>query len=300
MNKRLMFTRLMEEQNGEGGVGNGAPPAGGTPPPAAWYDSFENNDVKEWLKSYGEAYPNPEAVATKALNLEKFVGAEKSGRGVVAPKPDAPAEEWQAFYKKVGGVPEKPDDYKLPSTIKPEIATALADDPMVKSFKEYAHNKGIPPMFFQDVMSWYIGQMAGKDESMMNDFNAKSEQDLADLKSEWKGIEYDKNIEMGRRAATQFIPHSNADELATKIASIEGALGTKETLKLWASIGAAIGEHGFESGQGNGGNGGMTAEAARVRIAALKKDSAFATKMASGDTDAKAEWDRLHKIGYGG
>ena len=141
MNKFLRV--LMDQAGGEGGEGGGAGGgAGGEGGGAsgAWYDSFQDVGVKDWLKSYNDAYPNPEAVAQKAYNLERFVGAEKSGRGVITPKKDAPAQEWQEFYRKVGGVPEKPDGYKLPEE--------FASDAMAANFREYAHKNAMPPMFF--------------------------------------------------------------------------------------------------------------------------------------------------------
>lgn len=293
--------RLMEETPGDNGGGGGG---GGTPPPpsggAAWYDSFQDQGTKEWLKAYGQAYPNPEAVATKAYNLEKFVGAEKAGRGVVMPKADAPPEEWQSFYKKVGGVPEKPDGYELPKGIDSNMATTLSTDPMVAAFREHAHKSGMPPMFFQSAMEWYVNTAMSKEQGMVEEFSAKAEQDILDLKNEWRGVDFDKKTELGRRAAQQFIPHANESEFEDKITRIEGALGTKETLKLFASIGEALGEHGFEGGEGNGNIGGMSPEVARIRISQLKSDSAFAAKLASGDVTARTEWDTLHKIGYSG
>ncbi len=306
MNKKFYMSRHFMEEAGEGGTpAGGAPtggaPTGGAPGAGAWYDSFQDQGTKDWLKSYGDAYPNPEAVATKALNLEKFIGAEKAGRGVVAPKPDAKPEEWQEFYRKVGGVPEKADGYKLPSTIDANMAAALSADPMVTQFREHALKSGMPPVFFESAMEWYINTVQGKEQSMLEDFSAKAEQDIIDLKNEWKGVEFDKNTELGRRASKQFIPHENQEEFEDKLSRIEGALGTKETLKLFASIGAAMGEHNFESGDGDGNmSGGMSPEAARVRISRLKTDSSFAAKLASGDVAAKTEWDNLHKLGYGG
>lgn len=141
--------QLFDELPGDGGQGGGGmPPAGGTPPvggtPPAWYDGFKNPEVKEWIGGQANAYPDPEAVATKALNLERFISAEKSGRGVVMPKADAKPEEWAEFYKKVGGVPEKPDDYKMSANIKPEVLTQMEADPMVKAFREHAHKSGTP------------------------------------------------------------------------------------------------------------------------------------------------------------
>ena len=102
---------FMQQAGGEGDKG-GQPPQGGTPPqgtpPAsggAWYDSFKDPETKEWLKAYGTAYPDPESVARKALNLEKFVGSEKSGRGIVMPKPEDDPKVWRDFFAKVGGAP---------------------------------------------------------------------------------------------------------------------------------------------------------------------------------------------------
>lgn len=302
MNKKFYTPRrFMEEAPADGGAAGGVPtggaPAGGAP--GAWYDSFQDQGTKDWLKAYGDAYPNPEAVATKALNLEKFIGAEKAGRGVVVPKSDAKPEEWQEFYRKVGGVPEKADGYKLPASVDANVAASLNNDPMVNAFKEHALKSGMPPAFFESAMEWYINTASSKEQSMLDDFSAKAEQDIAELKNEWKGVEFDKNAELGRRASKQFIPHENQEELEDKLSRIEGALGTKETLKLFASIGASMGEHSFEGGDGGGDmNGGMSPAAARVRISQLKGDSTFAAKIAAGDANSKAEWDRLHKIGY--
>lgn len=304
MNKKFFQSRRFMEEAGEGGdPGAGGAGAGGAgaAPASKWYDSFQDPATKEWLGAYGDAYPNAEAVATKALNLEKFIGAEKAGRGVVAPKADAKPEEWQQFYKKIGGVPDKPDGYKMPANVDQNIAAALSSDPLVAAFREHAHKSGMPPMFFESAMEWYANTAQNKEQGMIDEFSAKAEQDIADLKNEWRGVEFDKNTELGRRAAQQFIPHADQTEFEDKLTRIEGALGTKETLKLFASIGASMGEHGFEGGGGDGNmNGGMTPASARVRISQLKADSSFAAKLGSGDVAAKTEWDLLHKLGYGG
>jgi hypothetical protein len=277
------------EEAGDGG-GQGGQGQGGQGQGGAWYDGFKAPEVKEWLKAYGDSYPDPESVALKAFNLEKFVGADKAGRGVITPKPDAKPEEWAEFYRKVGGVPDKPDGYK--------VADDLAKDPFVGKFREFAHKAGMPPTFFTGMLDWYTSEAKAIEEQQVNAFSAQAERDLLDLKTEWAGAEYDKNIELGRRAAKQFIPYETQQELENTLASLEGAIGTKNMLKLWASIGQGLGEHNFVMGEGSGGHGGTTAEGARMKIAELKKDSAWNARFAAGDADARAEWDRLHKIGY--
>lgn len=273
----------------------GAPPAA-DPPAPSWYASFENPEVKEWLGKYGNAYPNAESVAAKALHLERFVGAEKAGRGVIVPKADAKPEEWSAFYRKVGGVPEKVEEYKLPGDL-----GELSKDPVVGKFREFAHKAGMPPVFFGSALQFMGQQLAEAQQNQQAEFERRGEAEMNELRSEWQGVDYDKNVELGRRAAKAFIPHENPEQLADIITRMEGAIGTKMTLKMLANIGGGIGEHSFVQGDGGSNiSGGMTPEAARVRISELTKDVEWSKAFIGGDVDKKAEWDRLHKIAYSG
>jgi hypothetical protein len=273
---------------GTGGTGDG----GSTGAAAAWFDSFKDPGVKEWLKNYNNAYPDAESVAVKALNLEKFVGAEKAGRGIIVPKPDDKPEVWREFYAKVGGVPADPSGYKIPDT--------LTTDPMAKQFTEFAHKSGIPPVFVSGMLEWYQQHSKTMAESMVTEFEKKSEAELASLKDEWKGDEYDKNIELARRTAKAFIPHANKEELADMLTRMEGAVGTKTLMKMFASMGSAISEDNFVMGEGNGGFSANDVEGARARIGALKQDKEWMSRWQKGGTAERAEWDKLHKIAYPG
>jgi len=282
--------------NGGGtGGGQGAGSGGGAAAP--WFDTFQDPALKEWVASYKDAYPTPEAMALKALNLEKFVGADKAGRGVIVPKPEAKPEEWQAFYRKVGGVPEKADGYKVHSD--PKIAAELAADPLIKQFQEQAHKMGMPPQFLQGAVEWYVGAMKGAQEGQYAALEQRAETDLVELHQEWQGPKYDENVELGRRAAKMFIPHENPQQMEEILNKMEGALGTKFTLKLWAQIGQGLSEHGFvDDPMNNGGGGGMTPEGARLKIRELKMDQNFQKRFTSGDVGAKTEWGNLHKLAY--
>lgn len=280
------------------------PPA--TPPVAppvatdygdAWYKTFKDEPTKAWLHSYKGAYPDPEAVAAKAMNLEKFVGVEKSGRGVIIPKEDDKPEVWQAFWKKVGNVPEKADGYKLPASLKPEMVAELEKDPMIGKFREHALKHAVPPAHFQAMLEWYANETAGMREQGIANIERDSSADHLKLKTEWKQ-DYDKNIELGRRAAHQFVPAADAKERSELIHKIESVLGTERTFKMFQAIGAGLGEHAFVQGAGDGG-GGLTPEGARVKIDELKKDKEWTAKMINGNVEHKAEWDRLHRIAFG-
>jgi hypothetical protein len=268
------------------------PPGGGDPPPQTlWYDSFKDQATKDWLKSYQNAYPDAESVANKAMNLEKFVGADKAGRGVIVPGPSAKPEDWQAFYRKVGGVPEKPDGYKLPP--------GLDKDPMAVAFREFAHSKGIPPMFHDAALEFYTAQAKKTVDTQVAEFERRGEQEMNELRTEWQGNDYVVNVELGKRAAKAFLPHESPEQLQEMITKMEGALGTKMVMKMFAQIGKSIGEHGFVEGDTPVNSGGMDPNSAKARIVDLQRDKDWQKRFIAGGADEKAEWERLHKVAYG-
>lgn len=268
----------------------GNPPPGNPPPAAKWYDGFETPELKEWLGNYNDAYPNPEAVALKAFNLEKFVGHEKAGRGIVIPKDDAKPEEWKAFYNKLGA-PASVDGYVLP--------TEMQADPLLSKLRETAFNTHMPKAMFDNIIKMVGETGKAAQEEQMRQFAQKSELEYAQLKGEW-GPDAARNEETGRRAAKAFIPHTDANDLADKISRIEGALGTAFTLKLFANIGNSISEHGFVDGEGPPGGGTQSASSARAEIAVLKADPEFGKKLMAGDAESKKKWDSLHQLAYPG
>lgn len=252
-----------------------------------WYDKFQDENVKNWVKGYGDAYPNAESMALKAFNLEKFVGADKAQRGLVVPATDKP-EEWLPVWKRLGA-PDKPDGYKVPD--------GLDKDPFTIKLRDHAHKIGMPKTFFDGVMGFLAEEGKLRASQQEIDFEKKAELEYNDVVKEW-GSEFDAKVELGRRAAASLIPHKNKDELEEVLHRIEGAIGTKMTMNLWANIGAGMGEHQFVAGEGIEGEGGMTPEAARLRINALKKDPEFGKKLIAGDVATKDEWKKLHRIGF--
>lgn len=272
----------------------GATPTPGSVPADAWYKDFKDEGVKTWLHSYAGAYPNAEELARKAQNLEKFIGVEKAGRGVVVPKQDDKPEVWREFWSKVGA-PAKADAYVLPPTVKPEMAAELGKDPMFVKFRDKAHAAGMTQQHFGAVTDWYVNEMAAQEEARIAAFNSQGEKDVEALKTEW-GADHPKNVELARRAVKQFAPHKTQQELDEFTNKVMGAIGVAATYKMFAAIGRGFQEDNFVLGGGTGGPGGQSRESALAEIEALKKDREFGAKIAAGDTAARAKWDALHKI----
>ena len=64
-----------------------------------WYDAFPE-DVRGLVQNKG--WQSPVDAIQSYTNLEKFLGADKAGRGLVLPKDDAGADEWGQVYDRLG------------------------------------------------------------------------------------------------------------------------------------------------------------------------------------------------------
>lgn len=103
-----------------------------------------SEDTRKWVETKG--YKSPEDIVTAYKNAE-----QKLGSSLTPPKDDAPAEEWDKFYGKLGR-PETPDAYDLkrPEGL-PEDMPWNAD--AESAFKTWAHEDGLTPKQAQGQLS---------------------------------------------------------------------------------------------------------------------------------------------------
>lgn len=266
---------------GDGAVQNATPPA--TPPadpapaPAGkWYDSVEDGDLKGYAELKG--WKDPAEALNSYRNLEKLIGSEK----VPMPKGDDDAEGWNRVYDALGR-PKTAEGYGL--------APAEGGDPTIANEASAKfHELGLTEKQGKALAEWW----AGKSQSIVDAQNQQVEQNfekqLAEVRQEW-GDKYDENVELGRRAAREYGLNGE------KLAKLETALGTAELMKLMASIGRGQGEADFV-GDTKSGQFGMSPEAAKTRINALKADPGFQAKYLGGDADSRMEMDRLMRLAY--
>jgi hypothetical protein len=262
-----------------GGAGGQQQAAGG-----AWFDTFDD-DTKGWVNARG--YDKLDAAAVLPELVKGYRGAE-SKLGVPAdqvlrlPGKDAKPEDWKQVWQKLGA-PEQPDGY--------DFGEGLKDDKIAASFRAKAHEIGMPAPMAKAAAEWFMGESTAAREAAEAEWNAKADGEIAALKSAW-GNDFDKNIDLAKRVArTMGINEQEAQQL-------ERMFGLKRTAEMFSKFGGALGEHRFVGGQEGSGSFGMSAEAARQRIADLGKDSAWMAKYVGGDADSKAEWTRLHQIAF--
>lgn len=266
-----------------------APSPTPAPAPAAqWFEAPEHAEVTAWAKGRGYKLEEMGAASLPALqghfNAEKLIGFDRAGRTLALPKDDAPAEEWAQLYGKLGR-PADAKGYKVPD--------ALKDDPVAAEFLDVAHKAGYSQRQLDPVFE-FIGQQTQALQAQQEAAREqKAQADVQSLRTEWGG-EFELRSEAARRAVRELGLSGEDAQL------IEDTLGVKRSAELFFKIGKGLLE---DKGEGlSGGTGkvafGLTPAEAKGKIETLRKDTDFSAKLLKGDTQAKAEWDRLHQIAY--
>ena len=264
---------------GQGAAGDGG--AGGAAAPQDWTTGFPD-EVRGVIQTKG--WKSPADAIGSYMNLEKLMGADKAGRGVVLPKDDAPAEEWAQFYQRLGR-PESVDGYKLPL---PDGDTGA----FAKTAAQWFHEAGLTTKQAETLAAKWNEFSSSTMEQQEAQFSQQSALDMQDLQKTW-GDKFEANAELARRARRE-AGLSDAEGQA-----IERALGLKKAAEVFAFLGKQFAESPMKGGEGaTAGRFGGTPEDAKARIAALKSDKEWTAKYLNGDVEARSEFERLHKIAF--
>lgn len=171
--------------------------------PAAtnWRDS-----VPSELRYSKEGNDKLARFSDEASLAKSFLELEKMDSGKVKlPGEDSTPEERSAFFQKLGK-PEAIDGYELP-----ELAEGEAyDEPMMNAIKQYAFDNDIPKDMFSGMVNAYM-----QEANAAMDRQATATEDA--LKQEW-AADYDKNMEISRRALRELAPEEITEPLIAEIA----------------------------------------------------------------------------------
>lgn len=285
----------MSEAAGSVLAGNPAPEAaaGATQP------AQEAVSVPEWAAGLPDEHrttvghkkwADVSAVIDSYVNLEKYLGADKAGRGLVLPKDDAPAEEWGAFWGKIGR-PETPDGYKLPV---PEGD----DGAFAKAAAAKFHELGIPAKQAEALAAWNNEMVAQYQAAE----SARMEQTIKAAHTELQkafGPQYDANIEMGRRAFREAGWSPEMMEVV-ELAVVEkmGPEAFRGLVEGMAKLGRPYTEAPMRDGESR--PRAKTAEQAKAELKELAKDKAFSERRMSGDKAANDYWYELNVLAVQG
>ena len=106
-----------------------------------------------------------------AIDLEKIVSGyanleTHASKALKMPGEDATAEDWNAFYQKMGR-PEKPDGYELKLNTELVPENFPYDEQNAIEFRNWAHEAGLTPQQAQKLHDKFVGHQAGSFNGMM-------------------------------------------------------------------------------------------------------------------------------------
>ncbi len=186
------------------------------------------------------AEPEPAKAGDEPADGDQPEGGEAKAKQPQDPGEDEPKQPEQKQPEPAGDqgqdqVPPRPEDYRF--EIPPEVAPA--DDPVLKSFRQVAHQKGLTQEQAKAVIDFYANfrsdELAARGRLV--------EQGMELLKQDW-GDDYDRNLALANKALERFGGAELVEELRVS------PLGTSPALaRAFLRVGRAISEDRFVDGQ---------------------------------------------------
>lgn len=230
---------------------------------------MESVTATDWLdglpeeaRAYAAAkgWGGPAAAVESYRQLERLLGADKAGRGLVLPKGPEDVEGWRAVHARLG-CPEAPEAYEL------DLPETVAADQATAEFRSLAHELGLSLAQVKRLTGWWRGRLeaaaaAGQARSARGAREAE-----ALLRERW-GEEYELRRADAERARRRFTRRGDEG-----LADLEALMGRPAAVAMLAEIGAALAEDRFAGGGETGFA--MSPEEARRELEALQHDNEF-------------------------
>lgn len=256
---------MSDEPTGNSTTSDAAPPSPDAPPPPAdapFYKGFSDSDLAGWVEAkFQGSTPSVEQMANSYRNLEKLLGADRAGRTIELPGPDAQPEAWGQVYDRLGR-PKSAEDYTVPEGLQ-------VHDERLAAGRAKAHELGLTDKQFQELTKWdsefvqtYTAQMAEqrKEEA------AKAEREL---RQEW-GAAYDQRVTAINNAA------KNLGMESEQLEALRNVMGPKAAMKFVYDLSTKLGEDvGSPSGGTPRAPSALSPDAARDELSRLMGDKTF-------------------------
>jgi multidrug efflux pump subunit AcrA (membrane-fusion protein) len=200
--------------------------------------------------------------------------------------PKNPGEEgWNKVWQRLGA-PDKPEGYDF-SALKFADGKPL-DAAFTDTLRSLAAANHIPKDAATAIADGLVKFLDKGDQAEAAETQAKLASQHAALKESWK-TDYDAKLFAAKSAARAL--QVNKEQLD----ALEKVIGYDGVMQMFLNISTKIGEDKFVQGGDDKPNL-MTKETATARLAALKKDKAWTTRLLAGDVAAQAESHALAVI----
>lgn len=243
--------------------------------------SSSSDSQPDWRASLSEEFRNDPSLADiqdvnglakSYVHAQRLVGADK----VALPRQDAPPEEWNDLYDKLG----RPEKYEI---TRPTLAEGLDyDNAMEEKMLGLMHEAGLSQGQAQKIYSGYMEHMTGGYNEMNKTRELERTQWDHELRSTF-GKAYDEQVSLAQRAAAEF----GGDEFRSWLN--ETGLGDHPMLvKMFAKIGQQVSESRIDP-QGRSQSFMLTPDGARQEIARLQRDADFMRQYSDAEVDGHKE-----------
>jgi len=189
-------------------------------------------DLSAWAGEQKFAGVSDALISQRALMRMKGVPPEQLLR--LEPGWDADPEKAAAVYARTGR-PEKPDGYELPN-----IPVAEGGFDLTPGFRTKAHELGLSARQAKGLAEWFTGTSSEFGTQRSQALELRDTQEELALKAEWGGA-FEENIGAGKRAWASVAKAAGLD--SKDVDSLQQSLGYSKVMKLFASMGRALGEH---------------------------------------------------------
>ncbi|SFI60688.1 hypothetical protein [Albimonas pacifica] len=252
---------------GDGGQGDGGA-GGGKGDGKPWWerDGFLKSDEVDWLRSKGfnqELTPELMARALRSYRAAETKMGRPADSLMDKPGKDQPVAEWMKANRELFGLPEAPDGYEIKRPDMPEGVTW--DEGLETKFREIGHANGMTPAQMQASVDMFAEMRKTEFETLATELQTAGEEMRQQLERDW-GDQYSAKVKQAQQAAQAMGEKAGLD--TEQILSIGQLLkpkvGDAGIMRLFAAIGAAMGDDGFVPGAGGGPGIGMTPQEAKA------------------------------------
>ncbi|MDF2235378.1 hypothetical protein P2H44_22715 [Albimonas sp. CAU 1670] len=271
---------------GEGGSGG----AGGDGSVKPWHerDGLLTGEERAWLKSKGLNQDMSEDLLVRALRSYRLAEG-KIGRPVESlldrPGKDQPVAEWMKANRETFGIPEAAEGYEIQ---RPQLPEGMEwDEGLEGRFREVAYESGMTPGQVQGAVNLFAEMQTAQFQGVANELAEATTAMRKQLEQEW-GDQYPAKVNLAQRAAQALGEKAKLDnEQILAIGQLlKPKVGDAGIMKLFATIGEAMGDDGFVGSDTAGGLGATPAEAKAEHDRFVGPEGEYGKAMKAGDQAA--------------
>lgn len=256
-------------------------------PPATDPQTTDGGEWRQYIPEETKGAKFWENVADMPTLVKNYANAQQFlGASVRIPGDDATPEQVASFYKKLGR-PDDPKGYQIADV--PGIDKVPQET--IEGLKQIAFDAGTSQKQFTGVLSGIARMHARAHEDTEAQMIAQAHETAETLKrvDQW-GANYERNMALARRAIVKL----GSEDTLVKIEN-KGLGSDIPFMNLMYQVGRNMSEHGMIPGDVPGI---PDANAAKARIAELKKQEAYWDRKLPGHRELVEEVSKLYQVAH--